>query len=155
MFDLVPFARQERNLLSRMLGDSNRLLDSAWSGAMCTDIEDRGDHFLLSAELPGFTQDDIQIEVQGEQLHLRAQQKQAREEETRNFVYRERRTSRYDRRFDIRGIDQAGIRASLSNGVLELTLPKRGAETAEARRIAVETAEALPAEREVEDGAEG
>ncbi|MDI9469111.1 MAG: Hsp20/alpha crystallin family protein [Bacillota bacterium] len=140
MFDLVPFGRQERNLWNRVMQDPFRVMNNFWTdtSSMCTDIEDRGDHFLLQAEMPGIAKEDIRIDIEGDRLRLQAESKQEKDDEKRNYVYRERRYYRYDRSYNIRGIDQDGIRAKLVNGVLELTLPKQTEAAPKTRSIEVQ-----------------
>ncbi len=141
MFDLVPFGRQERNLWNRVMQEPFRMMNNFWtdSSSMCTDIEDRGDHFLLQAEMPGIAKEDIRIDIEGDRLRLQAESRQEKDDEKRNYVYRERRYYRYDRSYNIRGIDQDGIHAKLVNGVLELTLPKVKEQETKTRSIAVQT----------------
>lgn len=106
-----------------------------YSAAFRTDILDKGDHFLLQAELPGVKKEDINIEIDGDQLSLSAVTSQSKEETKENYVRRERRTGSYSRSFDISGIDAEGISASYQNGVIELTLPKRTHKEPATKRI--------------------
>lgn len=127
MFDLMPFDRNERNLfhyLDRMekefFGDFDRGISQ-----FRTDILDRGDHYELQAELPGFQKDDIHVDVSNNYLTISAQHNESQEEENNNsFIRKERRYGSYSRSFDISGIKADQIHASYNNGVLSLELPK-------------------------------
>ena len=64
MFDLMPFG-YERSLLDsfdnfekEFFKGMNRSLAS-----FRTDIQDKGDHYVLEAELPGFAKEDIHIDL--------------------------------------------------------------------------------------------
>ena len=48
-----------------------------------TDIRDTGDAYELEADLPGFQKENIKIDIEGEQLKIRAERKGDREERTR------------------------------------------------------------------------
>ena len=111
---------------------------SSFASAFSTDIIDKGDHYLLEAELPGFEKKDINIDVEGDQLVINASHETKSEEEKKNYVHRERRYGTYTRRFDINGIDVEKIGAAYENGVLKLTLPKQEEKKPEGKRITVE-----------------
>ena len=98
---------------------------SSFASAFSTDIVDEGDHYLLSAELPGFAKSDINVDIEGDQLVIRATREEKDEESKKKFIHRERSYGTYTRRFDINGIDTAAISAKYEDGVLHLTLPKQ------------------------------
>ena len=91
-----------------------------------TDVLDKGDRFVLEAELPGFQKEDIDIHVDGNTLTISAQHKEESEEKKDGkFVRRERKYGSFTRSFDISDIDQAKINASYDNGILSVELPKQ------------------------------
>lgn len=89
-----------------------------------TDLLDKGDHYLLQAELPGFQKEDIAVSLENDMLTIRARHQEDRKEEKENFIKRERNLSSYQRTFSLDGVDKDRITASYRNGILELTLPK-------------------------------
>ena len=127
MFDLMPFDRRGNNVFDAF----DRMMDDSFFGQgmhdilPCrTDIIDKGDSYLLKADMPGFSKEDIRIGVQGDQLTITAEHKQEVSENKKNFIRHERRYGTLSRNFDIQGIDAGKITAAYNNGVLELTLPK-------------------------------
>lgn len=103
------------------------------------DVKDEGDHYLLNADLPGITRDQIEITVQEDVLKIAADYATHSEEEKDSYVYSERRHGHIERSFSLEGINQDGITASCKDGVLTLTLPKVApVETQEVRKIAIE-----------------
>ncbi|PWM40544.1 MAG: Hsp20/alpha crystallin family protein [Clostridiales bacterium] len=140
MFDLMPFARREKNLFDAL---STALNDDFWGSAgrtlsQCkTDVLDRGDHFLVQAELPGFKKEDISIDINGDYLTLRAQHSEEKKEEKDNYVCRERSYGGFSRSFDVSGVKVDEITASYENGVLELKMPKRGEAKPDTRKIEI------------------
>ena len=127
MFDLMPFG-YERSLLDsfdnfekEFFKGMNRSLAS-----FRTDIQDKGDHYVLEAELPGFAKEDIHIDLDDNYLTIRAEHKEEKEnkDEKKAFVRQERYYGAYERRFDVSGIDVDAIKAGYENGVLTLELPK-------------------------------
>ena len=93
MFDLVPFGRGALANTSKDLFDYFDNIDRAFFGAVdkeytpCrTDIQDKGDHYLLEAELPGFNKEDIHIDIDNNTLNLHAEHQDNKEEKNKNYV---------------------------------------------------------------------
>jgi len=105
-----------------------------------TDVSDEGDHYLLEADLPGFEKKDIQLEISGDTLTVRAQRHSKLEEKDKKdkLIRIERSYGSYSRQFDISGVEAEQIKARYDNGVLKLTLPKKQAELPEARHLEIE-----------------
>ncbi len=127
MFDLIPYGRRDRGLVS----DLNRWLGSPFfpefSGVQGfkVDVQDKGDHFLLEADLPGARKEDIKISLDGPNLTIRAEQNAEKSEEGKNYIYKERSYGSCCRSFDVSGIKTADIKGRFTDGVLSLTLPKK------------------------------
>ena len=77
MFDLIPFGRNERNLFNYL----DNVERSFWDGSISNmaqfrcDVQDKGDSYLLEAELPGFEREDIGIDLDGTTLVITARQR--------------------------------------------------------------------------------
>ncbi len=104
-----------------------------------TDICDKGDKYVLEAELPGFEKDDINIDIKGDFLTLSASHKSEKEDKDKdgNYVCRERTFGSYQRRYDISNIDASAIEAEYKNGILTLDLPKKAKTEPESRRLEI------------------
>ncbi len=89
-----------------------------------TDVIDKGDSYLLQAELPGFQKEEIKLDLDKETLRITAAHNEEKKENKDNYVRQERRYQSYCRSFHIPGIKKESIEASYNNGVLEVTLPK-------------------------------
>lgn len=107
--------------------------------AMKVDVEDKGDHYLLTTDLPGVKREDVRISVEDGILTIAAGESSVRNEEDkdRSFVYRERRTASMSRSFSLEGVNEEGITAEFTDGVLHLTLPKTAEPEAKARQIEI------------------
>ncbi len=90
------------------------------------DLEDRGKDFRLTADLPGFKKEEVEIEVSEDSVAIQAKRTQAEEEKQKNYVRKERASQTFYRRVhlpeDVRSDD---AKASLNNGILEIILPKK------------------------------
>ena len=79
--------------------------------------------FYLEAALPGYTADDVNINIDKHVLHI-SSEKMSRKEE-RKYIVRERGNIRFDRAFSLpEGINEESIAAEFKNGILTVTLPK-------------------------------
>lgn len=141
MFDLMPFENTGRNLFNffdnfekSFFGDMN-----ADFAQFRTDILDKGDHYLLQAELPGFNKEDIQIDLNDNALTIRAEHKEENDQkdDQGNYIRRERKYGSFVRTFSTDGINPDAISAAYDNGVLELNLPKQALPESQTRRIEV------------------
>jgi HSP20 family protein len=140
MFDLMPFGRNDRNLF-RYLDN----MEKSFFGDMAsdfpqfrTDIIDKGDKYVLEAELPGFTKEDINIDIQNDRLIVSAEHNENTEEKKENFVRKERRYGSFSRSFDISSVKADEITDEYKNGILELNLPKKSGEVPASRRIEIQ-----------------
>jgi len=130
MYTLLPF--QPRRGLSRHpasfpFDDSFfksffDLNDRVGHAAFPVNIRDRETHYLLEAELPGLSQDQINITADHDSLTISADFASECKEE--GSFYCERRSGHVSRTFRLEGIDEENITADYRDGLLVLTLPK-------------------------------
>lgn len=131
MYTIVPY-RSNREVSHRDSGwFSDPLMDrffdmGNWFGssAFRVDLKDMGDRFELQAELPGVKQEDIDLSLKDDTLTITAEFKREESGDRHNYIYSERRTGKFMRSFDVSGIDQQGISADYTDGVLTVALPK-------------------------------
>jgi HSP20 family protein len=91
------------------------------------DVRETDNEFLVSAEIPGLTRDDVEVTVENGVLSLTGEKQEEREEGGAESGYRivERRYGRFQRSFSLpRGVDAEKVEAKFSDGVLKITLPK-------------------------------
>jgi HSP20 family protein len=99
------------------------------------DIAENESGFILFADLPGVSKDDLTVRVDGDTLVIEGVLT-APTPEKMDLVYGEAQFSAYRRQFTLsRELDCSRIEANLKNGVLKLTIPKT--EEAKPRRIKV------------------
>ncbi|MFC7204638.1 Hsp20/alpha crystallin family protein [Haloferax namakaokahaiae] len=89
------------------------------------DIVDRGDHLELVANLPGYTRDEIEIDVNERGVNISAVSEGHPHSESLNFVLRERRREPLSRGVRLpTAVVSDEATYLLRRGVLVLTLPK-------------------------------
>jgi HSP20 family protein len=76
----------------------------------------------VSAELPGLTEQDVQVEIANGVLSIRGEKKAERNDETK-FIS-ERYYGSFERQIPLEGIEEDKAKADFKNGVLTVTLPR-------------------------------
>jgi len=107
-----------RELLRREVG----LIPAEWSPRI--DVLEREGQYIVRADLPGMTKDDIKVEVTDEMITIQGERKQEKEEKREGYYYGERAYGSYYRAIPLpEGADHAKATAEFHNGVLEVTMP--------------------------------
>lgn len=101
------------------------------------DVNEDDKAYRVKAEIPGVTKNDIEISVEGNQVAISAEVKrETKKKEDEKELYTERYFGKVFRSFTLpTDLDSAKADARYENGVLVLTLPKKG--NGATRKIAV------------------
>ena len=80
--------------------------------------------FLVRADLPGLTKDDVKVEVTDDFLTIAGERKEEKEEKREGFYRSERSYGSFYRQVPLpEGAKTENAAATFSNGVLEITIP--------------------------------
>ena len=113
------------DLFSRPLADFNEMLPRSAVEDIKVDLQDKGDHYALQAEVPGFKKEDIKVDFDENVLTIKAERKQEKEEKNeQGYLVRERSYGSYSRAFRFEDADPSKINASLNDGVLNIDVMK-------------------------------
>jgi HSP20 family protein len=94
-----------------------------WMPAM--DLVETGDHFVLRADLPGLTEDDVKIELEDRTLTVSGERKAEHESKDEGYYRVERAFGSFSRSLTLpEGVDPEAVAASFDHGVLEVRIPK-------------------------------
>ena len=121
LFDTTPFADE---------------IGGMWTPAV--NISETKDELLLTAELPGLTEDNVHIELEDRVLTISGEKTETRSEEDKERQQHvwERSYGSFRRSFRLPGtVDADGVAATFENGVLSVRLPK--AVEAKGRKIEI------------------
>ncbi len=101
------------------------------------DVTESDKSYSVRAELPGVKKEDIKVNVDSNRISISAEVKQEKEEKKgEKVVCRERYQGAVYRSFTLESkVDEAKAQAKIENGVLELTLPKKGGNGAKQLQI--------------------
>ncbi|MFQ5745225.1 MAG: Hsp20/alpha crystallin family protein [Acidobacteriota bacterium] len=109
-------------------------ITASWVPAV--DIYEGDAAITLRAELPGLSEDDVEVTLEDGRLTVKGEKKLEQEEKEGEYRRIESRYGAFYRSFPLPNtVDKEQIKARFDNGVLEVSLPK--AEAAKPKRIAV------------------
>jgi len=99
------------------------------------------DAYEISVELPGVAEQDIAVDLHGDQLTITGEKRAEREETGKDYYFSERSFGRFRRAFRLPADADAGkISATHGNGVLTIAIPKITEPANQAQRIEVKRA---------------
>lgn len=95
--------------------------------------------YNIALELPGVAEDDIHLTVEDGVVTVTGEKKTSREEEGETWYFSERQFGAFSRSFRLPpDADEAGVGASLKDGVLSISVPKKKAKAPEgAKRVPI------------------
>jgi HSP20 family protein len=113
----------------------NRLFDRFFEGRVANgiarrwipamDLVETDDQLILRGDLPGVTEDDIDIEIKDNVLTVSGERKSDHEEKGEGFHRVERSFGSFSRSLTLpQGIDADQVEANFDKGVLEVRVPK-------------------------------
>jgi HSP20 family protein len=129
---LIPYLhRSETPAIGRLFDDffKDFSLGDSWLGTReswipSVDILEKDGNLILCAELPGMTEKDIDLKLEGNILTLKGERKIGNEEEKSTFHRVESYHGSFTRSFRLpETVDMEKINADYKNGVLTITLP--------------------------------
>lgn len=92
------------------------------------DITEDANAYTLSMELPGRTQNDVNIEINAGTLTISSKDEEQKEEKEMKYLVRERRAVSFSRSFSLPDdVSEDETAASFKNGILTVTLKRRAA----------------------------
>lgn len=96
------------------------------------EVSEVDNSYKVKAEIPGVKKEDIHVSVEGNRVAISAEiKKETEEKEGERLICSERSYGRTSRSFSLdQDVDQAGVQAKYTDGVLELMLPKKSGSTA-------------------------
>lgn len=113
-------------------GSSEQMSARSWSPAV--DIRETEDSYLVHAELPGLSKDDIEITLEENILKLSGERRFEKDVKEEEYHRVERSYGAFTRAFSLPSrVDSTNVQAAFTNGVLTITVPK--VEEAKPRKI--------------------
>ncbi len=162
--DLVPWNRKKDSLVTQageapiyaLQKEVNRLFDEFWNSFDLTpfrsiehlagarmpkvDITETDDEIIVSAELPGLDEKNIEVLLSRDTLTIKGEKKEEIEDKKKNYRHVERSYGAFQRTIALPSeIETEKVSATFKKGVLVVTLPKTMEAKKEVKKIAVKT----------------
>jgi len=100
------------------------------------DVEEHEGHYTIVAEVPGLTKSDVAVTFQDDTLTISGERKAPANVDSATYRHMERHYGKFARSFRLPNpIKGDGIKASVADGLLTVTVPK--AEEAKPRQIQI------------------
>lgn len=126
----------------------NRLFDEVFSRRLpipgwgewkpSVDVVDRGEEFVLRADLPGYSPENVEVTVQENNISIRGEIKEEKETKEGEYHVKERSYGSFTRSIPLSvPVKPELAKATFKNGVLEVVLPK--VEVPKGRTLKIET----------------
>jgi HSP20 family protein len=159
--DLIPWSRNQELAPARESFDPfftlhremNRLFDDIWRGFGTSarfgsplmegrfgwpriELNETDKELTVSAELPGLTEKDVQVEIANGVLTLRGEKKSERSDNGGKY-FTERYYGSFERQIPLDGVVEDKAEAKFHDGVLTITLPKSEQARSAVKRIPI------------------
>jgi len=105
-------------------GEEKELVSGTWTPSV--DIYETENELVLSAEIPGLAEKDVEIKIEDNTLTLQGERKFEKETKEENYHRIERAYGSFYRSFTLPNyIDQDKIKAEHENGILKIIMPRK------------------------------
>ncbi|OHW61362.1 18 kDa heat shock protein [Andreesenia angusta] len=144
MKNLMPFNKKSKELSTRF-EDFYDLMEDFFSDSSIPkrvigkdfkmDVQDLEKEYVVEAELPGAKKEEVNVELRENRLKISFKKEEQLEDEGKNYIHKERRTSSMERSIYLPDSKAEGVSAKLENGVLTIKVQK---ETESSNKVKIE-----------------
>ncbi len=135
MANLIPVNRRNRSVAPTGFDDFYNMLDDFFTDPWLTgrrtgeafkiDVQQTDNAYMIEAELPGVSKDEVSLEMDDGTLRISVNREESKDEETKNYIHRERRYSSMSRALYLADAEADGIAAKLDGGILRVSVPRQ------------------------------
>jgi len=122
--DLTRMQQEMNRFFDEFFGERRtEMIEGNWSPAV--DVSETESEIVVRAELPGMTQNDIELSLQDNVLTLKGEKKQEPKKDKEDYHRTERCYGCFSRSLTLpANVDQNKVQASFKDGMLKISLPK-------------------------------
>ena len=141
MAGMVPYSDYEKALRRvwpfAAIDDFFAPLAVSDADAFNMDVEDAGDKYVVTAELPGVKKDEVDVELNEGRLSISVDKKESDEEKGKNYLHKETGEWSATRGVYLKDAATEGLTARMDGGVLTVNVPKQS-EKANVTKVAID-----------------
>ena len=124
--EIDRFKQQMDRMFDNFFGSETDVSEASAMWYPSVDIKETKDDFVLMAEVPGMSKDDIKINISENTLTIRGEKREEKKEEDHNYHRVERRYGKFQRSFTLPTQIQGNkVKAAYKDGILTITMPKK------------------------------
>jgi HSP20 family protein len=137
----VTFRREMDRMFDDFFGGGALRATGSWQGITpAVDIDETDKEMVVTAELPGVSENDVEVSLVGDMLTIKGEKKSEHEEKNGDSYYMERRFGSFSRSVRLPfEVGDEKVDAKFKDGVLTIRLPKPVELRRAARRIEVKS----------------
>jgi HSP20 family protein len=145
--------RREAESFMRPFEDMRRMMEDFWMAPFeefgrlreafipRVDVREEDNEVIISAELPGLDQKDIDVEVTRDSVRISGEKKAEEEKKEKGYYRHEITTGAFERVIDLPAeVDENKAEAEFSKGILTIRLPKSEEAQAKRKKIKIKSA---------------
>ena len=145
--------REPESFFMRPFDEMRRMMEDFWMAPFAdfgrwsenfipsVDVKEESDRVVVSAELPGMDQEDIDVEVTQDSVRIAGEKKQEEKKEEKGYYHRETSYGAFERVIDLpTAVDEEKAEAEFSKGVLTIKLPKSEQARSKRKKVEVKSA---------------
>ena len=120
------FRREMGRMFDNFFDSETEVGESSLTWYPSVDVKETKDEFVLMAEVPGMSKDDIKINISENTLTIKGEKKEEKKQDDHNYHRVERRYGTFQRSFTLPTQIQGNkVKAAYKDGVLTITMPKK------------------------------
>ena len=101
-------------------------------------VEDAGDKYVVTAELPGVKKDEVDVELNEGRLSISVDHRESDEDKGKNYLQKETSEWQASRGVYLKDAANEGITAKLADGVLTVNVPKIAEQKTNATKVEIQ-----------------
>jgi len=124
--DLEKFQKKMNRLFKEFWGGKVKIPKDIRLREPLVDIEDKKNEYVATVELPGMKNKDIEVNVEGNLVQIKAERKKSKEEKKKSYFKQERTYKGFYKAFSLPGmVDDKKVKVNFDKGILTIRLPKK------------------------------
>lgn len=136
---MIP-RKNNYDLLDEVFGDEpffERGFSKKEANLMKTDVKEKDGNYILEIDVPGYSKEDIKIELENGYITVTAEKEENKDEEDKKsrYIHKERFFGKCSRSYYAGdNVKEEDIKATFKNGILKIEFPKEKKEEIESKK---------------------